>query len=90
MAWVGLGEALYRKGKTLEAAQAALEAIRRRYFLPDAHLLLARALAAQKIWLAATEAVEALLRMQPGNVAARTYLRRLRKILPGRADTPEA
>jgi tetratricopeptide (TPR) repeat protein len=82
MAWIGLGEALLRQGDSLQAARAALEAIRCRYFLPTAHLLLVRALAAEKAWLAAIQALDALLRMQPGNEVAQRYRQRLRRIIP--------
>lgn len=78
IAWLGLAEASLRLGNLRTASAAAREAIRRRFFFPEAHLALARALARDGMPLAAIEATERLLRIQPGNPAAHRYLRRLR------------
>lgn len=83
MAWVGLAEALLRLGQPERAAAAAMRAIGLNFFLPDAHFLLARSLAAQSMWLAALESMERLLGMQPENELARGYVRRLRRMIHG-------
>jgi hypothetical protein len=83
MAWVGLAEALLRRGKPGLAAAAAMRAIGLNFFLPDAHFILARSLAAQSMWLAALQSMERLLAMQPENELARGYVRRLGRMLRG-------
>jgi tetratricopeptide (TPR) repeat protein len=43
IAWLGLAAAQLRLGRAAEAAEAATRAIQLKYFLPDAHFILARA-----------------------------------------------
>jgi hypothetical protein len=77
LAWLGLAAAQLRKGKPMEAEESAARAIGLKYFLPDAHFILARALVAQGRWLDAHDAMLALLKIQPQNRAAATYLKRM-------------
>jgi len=77
IAWLGLAAAQLRKGKPKEAEESAAQAIGLKYFLPDAHFILARALVAQGRWLEAHDAMRALLKIQPANRTAATYLKRL-------------
>jgi tetratricopeptide (TPR) repeat protein len=77
IAWLGLAAAQLRKGKSKEAEESAARAIGLKYFLPDAHFILARALVAQGRWLAAHDAMEALLKIQPENRTAAIYLKRI-------------
>lgn len=77
IAWLGLAEAQLRKGQAAEAEAAALRAIGLRYFLPQAHFVLARALIARSKWQEAREAMQTLLRMQPGNRSAAAYFKRI-------------
>jgi tetratricopeptide (TPR) repeat protein len=83
MAWIGLAEALLRLGQPERAAAAAMRAIGLDFFLPDAHFILARSLVAQSMWVAALESMERLLGMQPENELARSYVRRLRRMIHG-------
>jgi tetratricopeptide (TPR) repeat protein len=77
IAWLGLGAAQLRKGKPKEAEESAVRAIGLKYFLPDAHFIRARALVAQGRWLEAHDAMQALLKIQPENRVAVTYLKRI-------------
>lgn len=77
IAWLGLAAAQLRKGKPKEAESSAARAIGLKYFLPDAHFILARALVSQGRWLEAHDAMEALLKIQPQNRTAATYLKRI-------------
>lgn len=77
LAWLGLAAAQLRKGKPKEAEESAARAIGLKYFLPDAHFILARALVAQGRWLEAHDALQALLKIQPENRTAATYLKRI-------------
>ena len=77
LAWLGLAAAQLRKGKPKEAEASAARAIGLKYFLPDAHFILARALVAQGRWLDAQDAMQALLKIQPQNRTAATYLKRI-------------
>lgn len=77
MAWLGLAAALLRKRRAAEAADAAARAIHLKYFLPDAHLVLARALIAQGKWAPARDALEALEKIQPNTRAAAAYSRKI-------------
>jgi Flp pilus assembly protein TadD len=77
LAWLGLAAAQLRKGKPKEAEASAARAIGLKYFLPDAHFILARARVAQGRWLDAHDAMQALLKIQPQNRAAATYLKRI-------------
>ncbi len=73
-AWIGLGEALLRTGKPEQAGEAAMAAIRISYSMVDAHLLLARSLAALGQKAAARKTLEALLKIQSGHLLAQKYL----------------
>lgn len=77
IAWLGLAEASLRRQKPVEAETAARRAIQLKYFLPDAHFVLARALVAQNKWNDAREVMSATMALQPGNKAAAEYHRRL-------------
>lgn len=77
IAWLGLATALLRTGHASEAADAAVRAIGLRYFLPDAHFVLVRALVAEGRWAQAQDAMEALLKIQPNNRAAAIYSQRI-------------
>jgi Flp pilus assembly protein TadD len=77
IAWLGLAAAQLRKGKPKEAEESAARAIGLKYFLPDAHFILARARVAQGRWLEAHDAMQALLKIQPENRTAATYLKRI-------------
>ena len=77
IAWLGLAAAQLRKGNSKDAEQAALRAIGLKYFLPDAHFILARALVLQGRWAEAGEAMQTLLKIQPYNRSAATYYRRM-------------
>lgn len=77
IAWLGLAAAQLRKGKAEDAEQAAVRAIGLKYFLPDAHFILARALVLQGRWTEAREAMQTLLKIQPDNRPAATYYRRM-------------
>ncbi len=81
LAWAGLAEAQLRTGHPIGAAKSAMRAIGLRYFFPDAHFVLARALVAQKAWLAGLMAIDRLVRLQPGNRVAAAYRERLRRHL---------
>lgn len=76
IAWLGLAAAQLRKGKAEEARQAAAKAIGLKFFLPDAHFILARSLLLQGRWAEAQEAMQTLLKIQPGNRTAEKYYRR--------------
>jgi tetratricopeptide (TPR) repeat protein len=78
IAWLGLAAAQLRLGKAAESAEAATRAIQLKYFLPDAHLVLARALVARGQWPEARQAMETYLKLQPNNRAAATYFKRMR------------
>jgi tetratricopeptide (TPR) repeat protein len=80
IAWLGLAAAEFRKGKAEEAEKAAVRAIGLKYFLPDAHFILARALVLQGRWDEAGEAIQTLLKIQPDN---RTVAKYYRRISPG-------
>jgi len=77
IAWLGLAAAQLRQGKPKEAEESAVRAIGLKYFLPDAHFILARARVAQGRWLEAHDAMQALLKIQPENKTAATYLKRI-------------
>ncbi len=77
IAWLGLAEARLRKGQAAEAEEAAARAIGLNYFLPQAHFVLARARIALSKWPQAKEAMQTLLRLQPGNRSAAAYYRRI-------------
>lgn len=77
IAWLGLAAAQLRNGKSKEAEESASRAIGLKYFLPDAHFILARALVAQGRWPEAHGVMQALLKIQPGNRTAATYLKRI-------------
>jgi predicted AlkP superfamily phosphohydrolase/phosphomutase/Flp pilus assembly protein TadD len=77
IAWLGLAAAQLRKGNAVEASEAAARAIGLKYFLPDAHFVLARALVAQGRWQEATEVAQTLRKLQPDNRVAAAYSRRL-------------
>jgi Flp pilus assembly protein TadD len=77
LAWLGLAAAQIRKGKLKEAEESATKAISLKYFLPDAHFILARALVAQGRWQEAHNAMQAVLKIQPENRTAATYLKRI-------------
>ena len=89
IAWLGLAEASLRLGNPRAAAAAAQQAIKLRFYFPEAHMALARALAQDGMPLAAIEATERLLKIHPDHAAARVYLRRLRRSLAlPRQETP--
>jgi len=77
LAWLGLAAAQLRKGKPQEAEASAARAIGLKYFLPDAHFIRARALLAQGRWEDAHDAMQVLLKIQPQNRTAATYLKRI-------------
>ena len=77
IAWLGLATAQLRKGNAPEAVDAAARAIGLKFFLPEAHFVLARGLVAQGRWQEAKEALQTLIKLQPANRAAATYLNRL-------------
>lgn len=79
IAWLGLAAAQLRKGMPKEAEESAARAIGLKYFLPDAHFILARALVAQGRWLEAHDAMQSLLKIQPENRTAATYFKRISK-----------
>lgn len=74
IAWLGLAEAKLRKRDFPTAEAAAKRAIGLRFFLPDAHLVLARALAGQGKHLAAVQAGQRLIEIDPGNTVAQKYV----------------
>jgi hypothetical protein len=74
---MGLGEAKLRTRRAAEAEEAAMRAIGLNYYLPQAHFVLARALVAQGKWQEAHQAMQTLLKLQPGNRVAATYSQRL-------------
>ena len=76
LAWLGLAEASLRQHQPAEALEAANRAIGLNYFLPQAHLTLARALLTLGKWAEARQAMQTLMRMQPNNRAAAAYSRR--------------
>lgn len=75
--WLGLAAAALRLQQPAEAEQAARRAIQLKYFLPDAHFVLARALVAQNKWSEARDCMAALVKLQPDNKAVAGYNRRL-------------
>jgi tetratricopeptide (TPR) repeat protein len=77
IAWLGLAAAQLRKGNAEEAVAAAARAIGLKFFLPDAHFILARGLVAQGRWQEAKEAMQTLLKLQPDNRAAAAYFKRM-------------
>jgi tetratricopeptide (TPR) repeat protein len=77
IAWLGLAEALLRKRQSQAAAEAAVRAIGLKYFLPDAHFILVRALLAEGKWAQARDAMDALQKIQPDNRAAAMYSKRM-------------
>jgi tetratricopeptide (TPR) repeat protein len=77
IAWLGLAEALLRKRQSEAAAEAAVRAIGLKYFLPDAHFILVRALLAEGKWAQARDAMDALQKIQPDNRAAAMYSKRM-------------
>lgn len=77
IAWLGLAEALLRKKKPEEAAQAASRAVQLNFSLAEGHLVLARAQLAQSQWQAASESLRKLRQLQPDNTVAATYDRRM-------------
>ena len=78
IAWLGLAEASLRRKDFDTAVTAAKRAMGLRFHLPDAHFAYARALVGKGLYLAAIQAVERLLQIDPTNAVAQTYLRRLR------------
>lgn len=75
--WLGLAAASLRLQQPAEAEEAARRAIQLKYFLPDAHFVLARALVAQNKWSEARECLSALMKLQPDNKSVAAYNRRL-------------
>lgn len=75
--WLGLAAASLRLQQPAEAEQAARRAIQLKYFLPDAHFVLARALVAQNKWNEARDCLTALAKLQPDNKSVAGYRRRL-------------
>jgi len=84
--WLGLAAASLRLQKPAEAEQAARHAIQLKYFLPDAHFVLARALVAQNKWNEARECLSAVMKLQPNNKAVAGYNRRLSSSLSAEAS----
>jgi predicted AlkP superfamily phosphohydrolase/phosphomutase/Flp pilus assembly protein TadD len=84
IAWLGLAEALLRKGQPPEAAEAASRAIGLKFFLFEAHFVLGRALVAQGLWQEARTAMETVLTLQPNNRTASHYFKRMPLIGSGR------
>lgn len=82
--WLGLAEASLRQNQPAEAEEAARRAIQLRFFLPDAHFILARALVAQNKWNDAREALAALLKIQPDNRSAANYNKLLERNNPSK------
>ena len=80
IAWLGLAAAQLRLGKASEATAAATRAIQLKFFLPDAHFILARASLAEGKWAEAREAMQTLLKLQPDNRAAAKYFSRLPRL----------
>ena len=78
IAWLGLAEASLRRRDFDTAAAAAKRAMGLRFSLPDAHFAFARALVGKGMYLAAMEAIERLLQIDPSNELAKNYLCRLR------------
>ncbi len=76
LAWLGLAEASLRLGQPDAAIAAANRALGLNYFQPQAHLVLARAFLSQGKWADARDAIQTVLRLQPGNRAAEVYSRR--------------
>ena len=76
LAWLALAEASLRLREPARAVEAAHRALGLNYFLPQAHLVLARALVIQGKWTEAREAMQTVLRLQPNNRAAAAYSRR--------------
>ena len=76
LAWLGLAEASLRQGQPDAAIAAANRALGLNYFQPQAHLVLARAFLSQGKWADARDAIQTVLRLQPGNRAAEVYSRR--------------
>jgi len=79
IAWLGLAEASLRRRDFDTAVAAAKRAMAIRFALADAHLVYARALAGKGMHLAAIEAIERLLSVDPDNEFAKAHLRRLRR-----------
>jgi len=77
IAWLGLAEASLRRRDFDTAAVAAKRAMGLRFALADAHLAFARALVGKGLFLAAIQALERLLQVDPSNAVAQNYLRRL-------------
>jgi tetratricopeptide (TPR) repeat protein len=75
LVWLALAAASLRLHQPAQAEEAARRAIQLRYFLPDAHFILTRALVAQNKWDAARDAMAALIKLQPDNRAAANYHR---------------
>ena len=78
IAWLGLAEASLRRRDFDTAAAAAKRAMGLRFNLPDAHFAFARALVGKGMYIAAIQAIERLLMIDPANELAKNYLRRLR------------
>lgn len=81
LAWLGLAESSLRRRDFDTAEVAAKRAIGLQYYMPDAHLALSRALAGKGLYLAATQAADRLVAMDPKNKVAANYARRLHSIL---------
>jgi len=81
IAWLGLAEANLRRQKPAEAEAHARRAIQLKYFLPEAHFVLTRALVAQSKWNEAREAMGSLRKLQPQDQTAAGYERRLERSL---------
>lgn len=77
LAWLGLAAALLQKRQPREAAEAARRAISLKYFLPDAHLILVRALIAEGNWAEARGALRALEKIHPNTRAAANFARKI-------------
>jgi len=86
LAWLGLAEGCLRLHQPDRAMEAAHRAIGLNYFLPQAHLVLARTLLIQGRWAEAHAAMQTVLRLQPGNRALATYSRRAGLSEPPRQD----
>jgi hypothetical protein len=86
MAWLGLAEGSLRLHRPDQAIEAAHRAIGLNYFLPQAHLVLARTSLIQGRWVEAHAAMQTVLRLQPGNRALAAYSRRAGLREPPRQD----
>lgn len=79
IAWLGLAAAQLRKHESKAALESANRAISLKYFLPEAHFILARALVAQGRWVEARDTMQTFLKLQPDNRVAAAYFKRIPK-----------